>query len=188
MVQHLVPMLALLVVWAMASIRVDSVLVQFTIGAVFVLGASLMVAGLVTLYSRNKGAAIFALRARNMAWALTLLLLISLLPEYIVLPSARTTSTAAPKSTPVASVAPPTGVSAAPSAALEVTSQEVPIAPSGRWPLNPEGHSLLAKTRADYPFLKDSSDEEVVRAVHMAFYKDLPLEQIAAKFGLRLTE
>ena len=36
--------------------------------------------------------------------------------------------------------------------------------------------STLAEIRSQYPFLADSSDDEVVDALHQAFYADLPRE------------
>lgn len=70
----------------------------------------------------------------------------------------------------------------------EQSQQAAAVAGGQTWPLNPKGRELLQKMRNDYPTLRDSSDEMVVRAVHQAFYSDLPLSQVAAEFGMVLPE
>ena len=41
----------------------------------------------------------------------------------------------------------------------------------------------IDETRQKYPHLRGKSDEEVVSAVHQAFYRDLPIERVAESFG-----
>lgn len=43
----------------------------------------------------------------------------------------------------------------------------------------------IAEIKQQYPDLADSSDDQVVDALHQAFYADLPREQIAARLGVK---
>ncbi|HWH81275.1 MAG TPA: PLxRFG domain-containing protein [Burkholderiaceae bacterium] len=45
----------------------------------------------------------------------------------------------------------------------------------------------IAEIKQQYPDLTDSTDDQVVDALHQAFYSDLPREQIAARLGVKPT-
>ena len=174
--RHAIPILALIGVHSIAKPKTFDVLTQWFIGIAFVVVGSLIVAGVATIYSKSRDAAAFAVRARNTAWVIVLLLLLSLAPDYLKLPKPVSPEMATSTSVP----------------AQAQRERELPAVTSpptaGRWPLNPEGAALLRKIRKDYPDLEGQSDEQVARAVHEAFYKDLPLEEVAAKLGIRLRE
>lgn len=48
--------------------------------------------------------------------------------------------------------------------------------------------ATIADVRAEYPFLADQSDDEVVDALHQAFYPDLPRDRVAQSLGVKPTE
>lgn len=173
-------MCALLAVYAALVPRPES-FTFFWLGSVaFMLAASLIVAGLVSIYARTRTIADFATRARNTGWAVVLLLFFSLIGFYTQAP-------ASPSSVASPSAVDSEGAAIAQSAAPHKPSAAASV-PLASYPMNPEGASLMRKVRKDHPEFAALSDEEVVRAMHEAFYSDLPLQQIAAQLGVKLKQ
>ena len=178
--RHFVPMCALLAIYAALVPRPESFAVFWLGSVAFMLAASLIVAGLVSLYARTRTIADFATRARNTGWAVVLLLFFSLIGFYTQTPASSS------------SVASSGAVEKAGAAIAQSTAPHQPSAaasaPQAMYPMNPEGASLMRKVRKDHPELAALPDEEVVRAMHAAFYSDLPLQQVAAQLGVKLEQ
>ena len=170
--RHAVPIALLLGLYAIVAPRVGGVISQWAIGVAFVFGTSVVLAGLFTLYAKNRSRALLAVRVRNIAWVLVILLFVDPIMTRLK-PSTVGHEPKEAAHAPVTS-APPTSQPAAPVA----SSIEVAI--------NPDGAALLQQMRTKYPDLKGLSDEQAVRAIHEAFYADLPLPEVAAKLGMRL--
>lgn len=178
--RHFVPMCALLAVYAALVPRPESFAVFWLGSVAFMLTVSLIVAGLVSLYAQTHTIADFATRARNTGWAVVLLFFFSLIGFYTQTPASPF------------SVASPGAVENAGAAITRSTASHKPSAaapaPLTTYPMNPEGASLMRKVRRDHPEFAALSDEEVVRAMHEAFYSDLPLQQIAAQLGVKFEQ
>ena len=67
-------------------------------------------------------------------------------------------------------------------------AENEPAQDAARWPINPQGAQLLLAIRAREPALEGLSDEVAVRAIHQAYYSDLPLGEVAAKLGIRIDQ
>lgn len=172
--RHAVPIALLLGLYAIVAPRVGGVISQWAIGVAFVFGTSVVLASLFTLYAKNRSRVLLAVRVRNIAWVLVILLFVD--PIMILLKPSSVGHE--PKEAVLAPFTSTPPISQP--AALVASNVEVVI--------NPDGAALLQQMRAKYPELKGLSDEQAVRVIHQAFYADLPLPEVAAKLGMRLQE
>lgn len=194
--RHMVVLAAILAVYArVSSAAADDFLVSWPAVCAMVFALSAVIAGLALLFftTRERGKSIVTFR--NAAWTISLLLFVDPLSRFLEFtPAKLPAASSAPSSDlrPAAMTPPPQSPTVT---AIEATvSADRPARMAGRAPGCPSQsdaslsvrRATLAKVRQDYSDLAGLDDAAVVRAVHEAFYKDMPIDCIAYSLGVRL--
>ncbi len=183
--RHAVPIAALLALHASLTPRATGFLTQWAAAMALVTLVSAAMAGAVTLYAKDRRAKTVTQRSRSTAWVVTLVLFISLWND--LSPRPRSDANAKGQTAVTASaVAASSGSTTSVGEARRAENE--PAQDAARWPINPQGAQLLLAIRAREPALEGLSDEVAVRAIHQAYYSDLPLGEVAAKLGIRIDQ
>lgn len=191
--RHIVVLSMVLAVYSkISSAAADDFFVFWPAVCAMVFTVSAVIAGLGMLFFTNSERGKSVTTFRNAAWVLSALLFVDPLARIIDLKAvgrpgvsaehrpalqssgavAMVDATASPKVDAAGAVAPPT---------VQESNEACPNRSS-------EGSAAraakLASVRRDFPTTADLDDAAVVRAMHEAFYKDLPLECIADALGV----